>query len=106
MGWLTGLVMLLIDRRPFVRQHAAQSVALFGGLSLLKAVLVFLGVFPGGSLGWGLGGFFILAGLISSFVTLAMIVFWLACMVKAYRGERFRVPVAADLADRLVASSL
>ena len=32
LGWITGLVFLLIDKRPYVRFHAAQSVVVFLGL--------------------------------------------------------------------------
>jgi uncharacterized membrane protein len=47
-GWISGLAFLLFDRRPFVRYHAAQSVMVFGTLSLLVLLLsgFFLGNFP------------------------------------------------------------
>ena len=32
LGWITGLIFLLIDKRPFVRFHAAQSIVVFLGL--------------------------------------------------------------------------
>ncbi len=32
--WLTGLIFLLIDKRPFVKYHAAQSIVVFGGLTV------------------------------------------------------------------------
>ena len=34
-------------------------------------------------------------------VNLACLVLWILLMVKAYQGERFRVPVAADIAEKL-----
>jgi len=37
-GWLTGLIFLLIDKRPFVRFHAAQSIVVFGGLQIISIV--------------------------------------------------------------------
>src|SRR5690242_1383156 len=39
-GWLTGLIFFLIDKRPFVRFHAAQSMITFGALHLIQLVLV------------------------------------------------------------------
>jgi uncharacterized membrane protein len=33
-----------------------------------------------------------------SFVSLVL---WVVCMVKAYRGERFMVPIAGDIAANL-----
>src|SRR5271155_1838188 len=41
LGWLTGIIFLLIDKRPFVRFHAAQSIVVFGFLSLLRIVIAF-----------------------------------------------------------------
>ena len=35
LGWLTGIIFLLIDRRPFVRFHAAQSIVVFGALTII-----------------------------------------------------------------------
>src|SRR5438477_8847003 len=38
-GWITGLIFLLLDKRPYVRFHAAQSIVVFLGLHILRAVL-------------------------------------------------------------------
>src|SRR5271169_278906 len=51
LGWLTGIIFFLIDKRPFVRFHAAQSIVVFGGLHIINIALgLFLGVslFSGG----------------------------------------------------------
>src|SRR5207302_6020497 len=50
-GWITGLIFLLIDKRPYVRIHAAQSIVVFLGLHILRALL---GVIFG--IGWWFGG--------------------------------------------------
>jgi uncharacterized membrane protein len=100
-GWITGLVFLLIDKRPFVRFHAAQSIVVFGGLHIVRIGLgIVLGVgWMGG--GWIWTGFTIGAALIS-LIGLLSLVLWILLMVKAFQGERFRVPIAADFADTLV----
>src|ERR1700732_4681225 len=41
LGWLTGITFLLSDKRPFVRFHAAQSIVVFGALTLIRIVLIF-----------------------------------------------------------------
>ncbi|HEX9759376.1 MAG TPA: DUF4870 domain-containing protein [Candidatus Acidoferrales bacterium] len=97
LGWLTGLLFFLIDKRPYVRFHAAQSLVLFGGLHILQiALIILLGMasflMPGG---------FSLAWYTNRLVGLASLVLWVFLMVKASQGERFRVPIAADLADKL-----
>lgn len=95
-GWLTGLIFFLIDKRPFVRFHAAQSMVAFGALHILCLVLSwFFGV---GFVFTGLAGFG-LGGLLAMLVNLLALVLWILCMVKAYQGERFKVPVAGDIAE-------
>lgn len=95
--WITGLVFFLIDKRPFVRFHAAQSIVVFGGLQILNFVVGIafgISMFGGArsmSVGWGL----------YSLIDLLSLVLWLVLMIKAYQGERFRVPIAADIAEQL-----
>ena len=37
LGWITGMIFYFIDKRPFVRFHAAQSIVVFGGLHVIFA---------------------------------------------------------------------
>jgi uncharacterized membrane protein len=101
-GWVTGIIFFLIDKRPYVRFHAAQSIVVFGGLHILSIVL---GMAFGVSVfATGLAGFsatWALLGLIN----LVAIVLWILLMIKAYQGERFRVPVAADIAEKIFGKS-
>ena len=39
LGWLTGIIFYLIDSRPYVRFHAAQSIVTFGGLNIIHKVV-------------------------------------------------------------------
>src|SRR6202790_5851280 len=39
LGWITGIIFFLIDKRPYVRFHAAQSIVVFGGLHVLNIVV-------------------------------------------------------------------
>src|ERR1019366_2647307 len=59
LGWLTGIIFFLIDKRPYVRFHAAQSIVTFGGLHIIRVVLAMIfgfGFFFGGGYGhWGYG---------------------------------------------------
>jgi len=99
LGWITGLIFYFIDKRPFVRFHAAQSIVVFGGLHLITIVI---GIFFGVSIfaGAGVGGF-TMGYALYSLIGLVELVLWVMLMIKAYQGERFRVPIAADLADKL-----
>jgi uncharacterized membrane protein len=87
LGWVTGLIFLLIDKRPWVKFHAAQSIAVFGGLTIIRIGLLFMSQF----LGWAIFGLIGLVGL----------VLWIFLMVKAYQHETVRIPIAADIADSL-----
>lgn len=89
LGWVTGIIFLLIDKRPFVKFHAAQSIVVFGGLTIIRIALVFMHGIFGGILGLGLFGLLALLGFI----------LWILLMVKAYQHEMFRLPIAADIAD-------
>ena len=98
LGWVTGLIFYFIDKRPYVRFHAAQSIVVFGGLHIISIVL---GMFFGISLlAGGLSGFS-MGYAVYALVNLVGLVLWILLMIKAYQGERFRVPVAADLAEKI-----
>jgi len=105
LGWLTGIIFFLIDKRPYVRFHAAQSIVTFGGLHLIRIVLGMIfgvGWMFGGShhYGYGLGGFGIglmFLGLIS----LLTFVLWIVCMIKAASGSWFVLPIAGPIAQNI-----
>lgn len=102
LGWITGLIFYFIDKRPYVRFHAAQSIVVFGALHILSIIL---GIFFGLSIvAGGLTGFSLGLGILR-LVQLACLVLWILLMIKAYQGERFRVPFAADLAERIFGKS-
>jgi uncharacterized membrane protein len=99
--WLTGLIFLLIDKRPFVRFHAAQSLVTFGALNIISIILsmAFLGgnVF-GGAFSWSAFSFW---AAIHSLVNLVALVAWIVGMIKAYQHERFHFPIFGDLAEQI-----
>lgn len=98
LGWITGLIFFLIDKRPFVRFHAAQSMVTFGALHILSIVLGFVlgaSMFVGGMGGFGVGI------MVIWLINLVCLVLWVLCMVKAYQGERFKLPLAGDIAQNI-----
>jgi uncharacterized membrane protein len=94
--WVTGIIFLLIDKRPFVRFHAAQSIVIFGALFVIKMILA-----SAFGMGFWMGGWviFSLGGLLIGVGYLIGVVLWIVCMVKAYQGERFLVPIAGNIAQ-------
>jgi uncharacterized membrane protein len=98
-GWITGIIFFVIDKRSYVRFHAAQSMVVFGGVHVLYYVLRFV---LGGVLGFGgVWAFWSLYGLILAVLELASFVVWILCMVKAYQGERFKLPLLGDIAESI-----
>jgi uncharacterized membrane protein len=98
LGWITGLIFYFIDKRPYVRFHAAQSIVVFGGLHVISIVLAMF--FGFSLLAGGLGGFSI-GYAVYGLVNLLGLILWILLMVKAYQGERFRVPIAADISEKI-----
>jgi uncharacterized membrane protein len=90
LGWLTGLIFLLVDKRPFVRFHAAQSIVVFGALFILRMVFWF---------SWfGSWGLFSLWTMLSLLLSLVTFIAWIVLMIFAYQGKMFEVPIAAGVA--------
>ena len=96
--WVTGLVFLFAERRDAtVRFHAAQSLVVFGVLSIAlflcggaSAVAFFVATQT-----------FQMLQAIGNLLWFGAVLLWLFLLVKAWRGEIWRVPVAAEFATRL-----
>ena len=102
LGWITGLIFYLTDKRPFVRFHAAQSIVVFGALTIIRIIVGMLFV-TGGLTGITTG--LSLGIMLFWLISLVGLILWVLLMVKAYQGERYRVPIAADLADKIFGKS-
>jgi uncharacterized membrane protein len=85
LGWLTGLIFLLIDKRPEVRFHALQSIIfavvamLFGWIRLFTS------------------------GFLATLLWLVSVVFfftWIFVMIQAFQGRHFKLPVIGDFAEQ------
>ena len=96
--WITGLIFWLLEREDrFVRFHAAQAITAFGAIALL---IILFGGLAGASLSFLPAAFTPL--LLAAFVTwLGGLALWLMAMWKAASGDAFRIPLAADWADKL-----
>lgn len=85
LGWISGLIVILVEKdNDFVRFHAMQSILTFGALTVLSLLFSNLLVF-----------FLFLI----PFLNLLGVVLWILLMVKAYQGERYKLPVIGDLAE-------
>jgi uncharacterized membrane protein len=87
LGWVTGLALLATEHENrYVRFHALQSTIVFGALCALWFVGLSIPV-----LGWILS--FIVIPPVSAII-------WLLMLLKAYQGERYKLPIAGDIADQ------
>jgi len=96
--WITGALFWVLETRdPYVRFHAAQSLAAFGIIAAMIAAFATLAI---ASLSF-------LPGAFSPFVWAAMltwgggVILWVVAMWHAATGRVWRIPIAAELADRL-----
>ena len=101
LGWLTGIIFFLIDKRPFVKFHAAQSIVVFGGLHVINIGLGI--IFGAGMMMRGFGGFgaFGMGAALYGLISLVAFILWILLMVKAYQHEKFEVPIAAGIAKSI-----
>jgi uncharacterized membrane protein len=96
--WVTGIVFLFVERRHAgVRFHAAQSIVVFGALSIALllsggiSAVAFVVAVPT----------FQLTQTLGYLVWLAAAGLWLYLLLTAWRGETWQVPFAGGLARRL-----
>ena len=109
LGWLTGIVMFVVEPdNDTVRFHAAQSIVVFGAISVASiaisfiqsALLAALSVGPGTNVVFGL--FSMLFGIVSLVIWVGAFILWVYLLVRTYQEDDPRIPVAAGIADNLV----
>jgi uncharacterized membrane protein len=85
LGLITGIVFLVIEKENrYVRFHAYQSLAVFGALFALSLIARLIPV---------------VGPVVSVLLAPVGLILWILLMVKAYQGERFKLPLAGDWAE-------
>lgn len=100
LGFITGVLFLVLEpynRNKFIRFHAFQSlffnlawIALWIVLSIIGGILMAALPF---SMWW-------LWSIVNLVIWLGFLASWIFLMVKAYQGQRFKLPVIGDLAEK------
>ncbi len=72
------------------RFHAAQSIVVFGAVSILNFILNI-----------AFRRFWIIGGLLSAVIWIAGLALWVFLMYKAYQGENYKLPIAGDIASSI-----
>jgi len=86
LGPITGIVFLIIEKDPFVRFHAMQSIVVFGFLFVVSLFLVFTIIFIP----------------LIFLVKLLSFALWLILIYEAFSGKEFGLPIAGDISRRLL----
>src|SRR5215510_11099158 len=97
--WVTGLIFWAVERRDeLVRFHAAQATIAFGALALL---IVACGMVSLLMLTFAPAAFSLFLG-VAALAWALSILLWIFALWKASHAKWWRIPIAADLADRLL----
>ena len=87
LGWVSGLVFILIEKQSnFVRFHAIQSIYVFGTLTVAGIVFGWIPVI----------GLLVIRPILG----VLGVVLWIILMIKAYQGEKYKLPWVGDLAEK------
>ena len=85
LGWLTGIIFYLLERKSkFVRFHAMQSIIVFLGITIVTYFLALIPIF-----GW----------MLSALINLLSFILWIVLMIKAYQGEKYKLPWVGEIAE-------
>ena len=97
-GPFSGILILLVERsNEFVRFHAWQSILGLGGLGLLSAgtlIFSFLTLLLSPVA-------FTMMYRLSEVLAIVWVVAWAVCLIKAFGGSRWHMPIAGRYAERL-----
>jgi len=86
LGFITGIIFYIVEKEnKFVRFHAMQSIVVFGFLFVASVILRFMPV---------------LGCILGFLLWIVSVILWIILMIKAYRGEYFKLPVAGDIAEK------
>ena len=85
LGFLTGLFFYLTRKEPYVKFHAMQSIIVSVSLMLISYLL---GLIPP------------VGAWLSPLVGIASLILVIYLIIKAYNGEKYKLPYIGDLAEK------
>jgi len=91
-GWLTGIIFFIMEQKnKWIRFHAAQSIVVFAPLCILYLIFWWIPF-----IGW----------IIAIIIGIVTFILWVLLMYKAYQGERFKLPLAGNIAESMVGMTI
>lgn len=91
---IPAIVFLIVapyNRSPFVRFHSWQSIFLAIAWFVVDIAMIVLRRLP--LLGWSIW-------FLWPLLSLGFLILWIIVLIKAFNGERFKVPIVGDLAEK------
>jgi len=86
--WITGIIFYLVENdNKVVKFHALQSILTFLPLNILYWILVYI-------FWWSA-----ITYILSIILGLIIFILWIVLMIKAYQGEKYKLPIVGDIAD-------
>ena len=107
-GWVSGLIFFLIEKDSrLVRFHAMQSILLnvsIGVLAFVVWIVVFILLIIVSQISDALST---IVGLLMTLIWLAfsvgILIAWVLCLVKAYQGQYYKLPIIGNFAEKFSA---
>ena len=106
-GWVSGLVLFLMEKdSKLVRFHAMQSILFcvaIAAISIALWIVIVVLVLVAAMLPDIMRSLFgLLATLIWLIYSVALLIAWILCLVRAYQGQFFKLPVVGNMAEKIV----
>ncbi len=100
LAWVTGIIFLLMEKKnKTVRFHAMQSILTFLPLSIIAWIIGWIGA-PKLTYGYGFDPGIPALIWLSWLIWVITVILWLILMFKAYNGEKFKLPIVGDIAEK------
>jgi uncharacterized membrane protein len=106
-GWISGLIFFLIEKdSKLVRFHGMQAIlfnvcvlVLCIAMWVVTFVLVLIASQLADIMGTVVG---LVATLIWLVLSVGILIAWVLCLVRAYQGQYFKLPVIGNMAEKIV----
>ena len=85
LGFVSGIIIYLISKDKFARFHALQSIMFSLAVYVINYLISFL---PGTRYS------------LQSLVSLLALILFIFLVIKAYKGEKYKLPVIGDIAEK------
>ena len=102
-GWISGLIFLLIDKRPFVKFHGAQAIAFNIAIFPLWIVYLIISfVITGLAAAMHVGFLGLLTWILAPVIGILIFGTWVFLMYKAYQHEKFKLPIIGNIVEKMI----